>query len=107
MYNLITFDNRIKGLPPEKDFETSSVFNFPIDNWFSKFREWEVDEFCRLYLLDSSGEKIPDLLSEGLVIKDDEGRQFYCFFDSGVLISISRIEHVIIFKNSEAEVRND
>jgi hypothetical protein len=100
MYNLITFDSRIKGLPPEKDFETASVFHFPIMD-SSKFREWEVDEFCRLHLLDSSGEKIPDLLSEGLVIKDDNDRQFYCFFDSGVLIYISRIEYGIIFKNSE------
>jgi hypothetical protein len=94
LYDLITFDERIKGLPPKDQFDTECVFSAEVSG--ESYREFEVDEFGECWLL-LYGNRLPACNSEGLQIKDADGRQFWCVFDSGMLISISRIEYVMIY----------
>jgi hypothetical protein len=96
MYDLISFSDKIKGLPPKDEFDTDTLFSAVVSG--ESWREFEVNEFGKLHLLLDT-KLIPVNLSDGLQIKDTDNRSFYCEFDSGVLISISRIEYVMIYQN--------
>ncbi len=97
MYDLYSFDERIKDLPSKDQFNTESLFSTEVSGESS--REFEVDEFGKCWLLlNHNSYKLPACNSGGLQLEDDDGKQFYCVFESGILVSISRIEYFTIYK---------
>lgn len=97
LYDIITFDERIKGLPPKDQFDTDNVFTTEYESYSQ--REFEVDQLGEMYLLLNYGkDKIQACTSNGLIVKDEDDNQFYCVFDSGFLQSISRIDYVLLYK---------